>query len=426
MQKSINIACVAVAAAVACASQAKAADIGVATLKYIAIDKETAAGKSKTVFVSKDALANKGGNDVEDIAVTFNATYVGESGTASAQFDLVAGTANGWLVNKDSVAKFVNKDAPAGPSGAKVAVIKPGKLLKLIGKTRGDSQVLDLIAAGAPTGSLYTAYSVDASGQTDTFCSEFSGCVYKVIGGGTGRKLVCKGGVADATCAAAAPPPVACVGGSPNGTIEGSEECDDGDVDPTNGCTNDCTICGDGIVTAPEACDPPGGGCAVNCQPVGCGNGLVEAPETCDDGNTDDGDSCPSNCIIETCDPTGGTVTATVSFSGSVNVAGIQVYIDYPENKVEIPGAGDAIPFGTINNLQNAFANGQSNDLDYALRQAWVDTAPFTPDTGLFEIVFNTCTAGAAVDGDFTCVVEAAGDTNAVEIPGVTCSVDVP
>ena len=36
-----------------------------------------------------------------------------------------------------------------------------------------------------------------------------------------------------------------------------------------------------------------------------CGNGVVEDPEECDDGNTDDGDGCSANCIIEpgaTCD----------------------------------------------------------------------------------------------------------------------------
>jgi cysteine-rich repeat protein len=30
-----------------------------------------------------------------------------------------------------------------------------------------------------------------------------------------------------------------------------------------------------------------------------CGNEKVEAGETCDDGNTKDGDFCPSNCRIE-------------------------------------------------------------------------------------------------------------------------------
>ena len=30
-----------------------------------------------------------------------------------------------------------------------------------------------------------------------------------------------------------------------------------------------------------------------------CGNGIQEASEGCDDGNTEDGDSCPSTCTLE-------------------------------------------------------------------------------------------------------------------------------
>src|SRR5262249_18055521 len=36
---------------------------------------------------------------------------------------------------------------------------------------------------------------------------------------------------------------------------------------------------------------------------VGCGNGIVDPGETCDDGNTLDGDNCPSSCVIQTCSP---------------------------------------------------------------------------------------------------------------------------
>lgn len=36
---------------------------------------------------------------------------------------------------------------------------------------------------------------------------------------------------------------------------------------------------------------------AVVCPAPVCGNALIEPPETCDDGNTDDGDSCPSDCM---------------------------------------------------------------------------------------------------------------------------------
>jgi cysteine-rich repeat protein len=35
---------------------------------------------------------------------------------------------------------------------------------------------------------------------------------------------------------------------------------------------------------------------AILCPAPVCGNGIIEMPETCDDGNTDNGDACPSSC----------------------------------------------------------------------------------------------------------------------------------
>jgi len=57
-----------------------------------------------------------------------------------------------------------------------------------------------------------------------------------------------------------------------NGSVEGDEQCDDGNDDNTDGCTEDClwARCGDGWIR--------------------------EGIETCDDGNTLDGDECNSLC----------------------------------------------------------------------------------------------------------------------------------
>ncbi|HEX3758521.1 MAG TPA: OmpA family protein [Kofleriaceae bacterium] len=42
-----------------------------------------------------------------------------------------------------------------------------------------------------------------------------------------------------------------------DGVVSGTEQCDDGNTDDTDGCTNHCTIaaCGDGVVQANEECD---------------------------------------------------------------------------------------------------------------------------------------------------------------------------
>src|SRR5262245_7334237 len=54
-----------------------------------------------------------------------------------------------------------------------------------------------------------------------------------------------------------------------NGMVDGTDECDDGNSNPNDGCTNACTL---------------------------CGNLNITAPETCDDGNNDVNDDCPEDC----------------------------------------------------------------------------------------------------------------------------------
>jgi cysteine-rich repeat protein len=409
------------------AAKALAADVGVVPTKLIVVDKITASGTSKAVFVAKDSAISKGaGTDTSLINASLQMTY--DNGTDPAVSGaFLAPSGSNWLVNKTTVAKYVNKEAPTG-GGTKVSVVKPGNLVKLVGKNLGDTPLDILSQSGAAAGTANTAYCVTNDVDSNCFCSELNACVWKSIAGGTGAKLVCKGGIADPACSA---DPVSCTGGSPNATFpEGDEECDDGDLDPTNGCTNSCTICGNNVLSAPEECDDGNlvndDGCDRNCRVTGCGNSLITAGETCDDGNTDDQDSCPGDCVVDACDPDTGTdYTVTVNFAGSEAVAGITVFLDYPEGLVSIPGSGAGVPGGIIDGLPG-FAFGQSNDLDHALIQAVVDAAAF-PSGQLFQVHFETCTgAGTPVADDFDCIVTAAGDEALAPIPGVTCSVDLP
>ena len=60
--------------------------------------------------------------------------------------------------------------------------------------------------------------------------------------------------------------------------------------------------CGDGVVEPEaEACDDAGDSalCNADCTFAECGDGVVNfaAGETCDDGNTEDDDACPNNCL---------------------------------------------------------------------------------------------------------------------------------
>ena len=60
-----------------------------------------------------------------------------------------------------------------------------------------------------------------------------------------------------------------------------------------------------------------GDGCDNNCTPTECGNGVVTAGEACDDGNTTNGDACDNNCTVPGCGngikvgPRGSATTAT-------------------------------------------------------------------------------------------------------------------
>jgi cysteine-rich repeat protein len=91
-----------------------------------------------------------------------------------------------------------------------------------------------------------------------------------------------------------------------NGVVEGSEQCDDGNVVSGDGCSSTCQgepagVCGDGVLDrSAEQCDDgntvDGDGCTADCMHESCGDGVVGPQEECDDGNTVEDDSCDNAC----------------------------------------------------------------------------------------------------------------------------------
>jgi cysteine-rich repeat protein len=96
-----------------------------------------------------------------------------------------------------------------------------------------------------------------------------------------------------------------------NNVTQGNEQCDDGNNDPDDGCHECKTSCGDGDLDVGEECDPPGGdhmcsqaefmtnpeqcGCDGRCKRIVCGNEIVQRPsEECDPPNELTG--CESDC----------------------------------------------------------------------------------------------------------------------------------
>ena len=117
-----------------------------------------------------------------------------------------------------------------------------------------------------------------------------------------------------------------------NGQVEGFEQCEDGNRQRGDGCSDVCTIeagwacassecktvCGDALLVGDEGCDDgatsAGDGCGATCeietgwtcagQGAGscgpqCGDGLRKGAEVCDDSNALSDDGCSSTCLIE-------------------------------------------------------------------------------------------------------------------------------
>ena len=189
-------------------------------------------------------------------------------------------------------------------------------------------------------------------------------------------------------------------------------------------------------IDAGETCDDGnrtcGDGCSDTCKTEACGNNTVDCGETCDDGNTSNLDNCPSNCVIAACTPNSGSSQfATVNFATSgPAVAGIVVFVDYPEGLVSIPGSGGAPPVPSHISGNPAGTSAVPNDLDHALRAVVTENTPGAtmPAGQLFRINFETCQgAPAPTAGQFTCTVLSASNSAGGDITAnVTCSVSVP
>jgi hypothetical protein len=189
-------------------------DAGVAGTKLIVLDKLASAGTAKVVYVSKgDPAIQKGPGAAErgdPAQITARFDVVFDTSSASGAFVMPAGSS--WLVNLATVAKYVNRDAPGGAGAVKVAIVKPGKVAKLVAKGLGDGPDVDLfVLPGDFDGPVTTVYEVTntAPGSTPPagdivrMCSRFDVAdggtvVLKSLGDGTSRKLVATGGVATA------------------------------------------------------------------------------------------------------------------------------------------------------------------------------------------------------------------------------------
>jgi hypothetical protein len=121
----------------------------------------------------------------------------------------------------------------------------------------------------------------------------------------------------------------------------------------------------------------------------------------------------------------------TVSFSPppGLDVAGLTLLMNYPEQKVFMPPAGAQTQIGAANFAPlypPAEVLIRGADLTHAVRGLVADSATVPPGP-IFQLTFQDCEGAASpVAGEFNCVVLDATDPFTTPVAGVTCSVTLP
>ena len=132
--------------------------------------------------------------------------------------------------------------------------------------------------------------------------------------------------------------------------------------------------------------------------------------------------------VIQMCSEFAGMVDVNVVVQApdATTFGALQVFLEYPDGVVDLPGSGNQAHF-SIDNLPEAFSFG-FNDVDYAVYVSALDPVGFTlgspPPNLFFTAHFKLC-AGASPPSasDFNCtVVNATLPDNTVITDQTTCS----
>jgi hypothetical protein len=292
-----------------------------------------ASGRARIVIVSRDATpgaihVGAASGDPADLAGTVHVCPVAEP-TNVARFDLPSP----WVANDPTLARYENPGAAPGAAGMRLAVVKPGRLLRLVARNLGDGDAAsgddgpdDLVLVGPGGGcslasgdavSVELALTDAADASAHAMCARFtvdraaprpSGCKVVARTSGGGACGVCGGSTTTTTtsttttstalvpaCGAAGP---ACLGTCPPetpicATLDGACVCVAGGTPCGSASAIEC----DGA--CPEgACLPDGAGCAcftaIPCHLSGfpiCG-GACDGGGECVGASLPDGTGC--------------------------------------------------------------------------------------------------------------------------------------
>lgn len=236
--------------------------------------------------------------------------------------------------------------------------------------------------------------------------------------------------------------------------VVGVEECDGRNLNPVTGSFGDPFTCLDlgresGTLTCTAACRLNVSGCGAPFTPSPtsspapsttptptatstpdrgmCGNMTVEPGETCDDGNVEENDPCPNDCLIEPCSPTGTTRSLQIDFAPPPfqDASSITLLLTYPDGSVSLPGSGgDASIAARITGRQTG-STFTPNDLDHALRVVYTRPGRINPGR-VFLVGFDECGGATAPTlDDFDCRVVGCSNSSTA-LTGCTCTISEP
>lgn len=167
--------------------------------------------------------------------------------------------------------------------------------------------------------------------------------------------------------------------------MEGSEECDDGNTDPDDGCSADCMLeCGDGRVSGDETCDVA----IADGEPGAC-------PADCDDG-----DSCTVDAIDGTeCAPECAHAPITAIVSGDMCCP---PGADSTTDTDCMSTCGDGIVSGT-ETCDTAIASTEAGACPTACDDGDACTTDGLANDGTCSAICEATPITAAADGDMCC-----------------------
>jgi fibro-slime domain-containing protein len=256
-------------------------------------------------------------------------------------------------------------------------------------------------------GSAVIGLACGAGGDTSTPITEEEPGVGPVIGnggtnGGGGTPLAPGENCDGLSCELAGGPDGVAPPGCGDGTLTADEACDDANKDGGDGCAANC------LATEPGfSCAAPGKACVSIAR---CGDGLVAATEQCDDGNVTPGDGCSDRCRVELGKKCEGVPSVcTDAVCGNSIVEGAEACDD-----------GNTTPFDGCSSI--------------CLKEPNCSGATCVSDCGDGLLINEDCDDGNRIDGDgcsstctiemgFNCVAEAAcelvGDGCALRAPAI-------